>query len=59
VFGFGLALGVAFGTFIGGPVTALPSLGQRAELAAENASRHVLDAIAGVLPGSFSKHLSS
>ena len=58
-YGVGLALGVAFVSFIGGPVTPLPSLRQRAELASENAGRHMRDAIAGVLPGSLSKHISS
>jgi len=59
VFGIGLGVGVALGSIIGGPVTPRPSFGQRAELAAEHVGRQMLGAIAGVLPESLSKHISS
>ena len=59
VFGLGLAVGVAVGSVLGGPVTPGPSFGQRAELAAEHLGRQMLGAIAGVLPDSLSKHIPS
>ena len=58
VFGIGLGVGVALGNILGGPVMPRPSLGRRTGLAAEKLGRHVLDALAGVLPESLSKHIS-
>ena len=58
VFGIGLGIGVALGSILGGPVMPRPSFGQRTEIAAERLGRQVLDAIAGVLPESLSKHVS-
>jgi hypothetical protein len=59
VFGIGLGVGVALGCLLGGTVTPRPSFGQRAELAAENLGRQMRGAIAGVLPASLSKHIST
>ena len=59
VYGLGLGVGVALATMIGGPTTAPPSFGRRAELAAENLGRQMLGAIAGVLPESVAKHIAS
>lgn len=58
VFGIGLGVGVALGSILGGPVMPRPSFGQRTELAAEQIGRRMLDAIAGVLPETLSKHIS-
>ena len=58
VVGLGLAVGVAVGSVLGGPVTPRPSLGQRTGLAAEKLGRRMLDSIAGVLPESISKHIA-
>jgi hypothetical protein len=58
VFGIGLGVGVALESLLGGPVAPPPSLGKRTELAAERLGRQMLDAIAGVLPESLSKHIS-
>ncbi len=58
VFGVGLGVGVALGNLLGGPSQSRPSLGQRTELAAEKLGRQMLEAIAGVLPESLSKHIS-
>ncbi len=58
VFGIGLGVGVALGSILGGPVVPPPSFGRRTELAAEKLGRQMLDAIAGVLPESLSKHIS-
>lgn len=58
VFGIGLGVGVALGSILGGPVMPRPTFGQRTELAAEKLGRQMLDAIAGVLPESLSKHIS-
>jgi hypothetical protein len=59
VFGLGLAVGVTLGSVIGGPATPRTTFGQRAELAAGNLGRQMRNAIAGVLPESLSKHISS
>jgi hypothetical protein len=59
VFGLGLGVGVALASIIGGPTTALPSSGRRAELAAENVGRQMRGAIVSVLPESVSKHIAS
>ena len=59
VFGLGLGIGVAVGCILGGPVLPRPSLGQRAERAAGHVGRQMLDSIAGILPQSLSKHISS
>ena len=56
VFGVGLGIGVALGAMLGGPALPPPSLAKRTELAAEKVGRQILDAIAGVLPESLSKH---
>lgn len=58
VFGLGLGVGVALGSIIGGPVMPSPSFGKRTELAAEKLGRQLLDALAGALPESLSKHIS-
>ena len=58
VFGIGLGVGVAVGSILGGPAPPRPTLGQRTELAAEKLGRQMLDAIAGVLPESISKHIA-
>ena len=58
VFGIGLGVGVAVGSILGGPVMPGPSFGKRTELAAEKLGRQMLDAIAGVLPESLSKHIA-
>jgi hypothetical protein len=58
VFGMGLGVGVALGSILGGPVMPRPSFAQRTGLAAEKLGRQMLDAIAGVLPESLSKHIS-
>ncbi len=58
VFGFGLGIGVALGSILGGPVMPRPSLGRRTGLAAEKLGRQMLDALSGVLPESLSKHIS-
>ena len=57
VFGVGLGVGVALGSMLIGPVAPHPSFVQRTERAAEKVGRQVLDAIAGVLPESLSKHM--
>lgn len=59
VFGIGLGVGVVVGSILGAPVMPRPSFGQRTELAAEKLGRQMLDAIAGVLPESLAKHISS
>lgn len=59
VFGIGLGVGVALGKILGEPFMPRPSLGQRTELAAEKLARQMRDAIAGVLPESLSKRISS
>lgn len=59
VFGVGLGIGVALGSLLGGPAVAPPTFGQRTELAAEKLGRRMLDAIAGVLPETLSKHIAS
>ena len=57
VFSIGIGVGVAVGSLLGGPVRPLPSFAQRTELAAEKLGRQMLDAMAGVLPKSLSKHI--
>lgn len=56
VFGVGLGIGVALGSLLSGAATPPPSLGQRAELAAEKLGRQMLDAISGILPDSITRH---
>lgn len=58
LFGIGLGVGVALGSILGGPVLPHPSFGERTELAAGKLGRQMLDAIAGVLPESLSKHIA-
>lgn len=57
-FGIGLGVGVALETILAEPLKSQPSFGQRTEIAAEKLGRQMLDAIAGVLPESLSKHIS-
>jgi len=59
VVGLGLAVGVVLGSILGRSPTPTPSLGKRAELAAEQFGRQMLGAMSGVLPDSLSKHISS
>lgn len=59
VFGIGLGVGAALGSILAGSAMPRRSFGQRTELAAEKLGRQMLDAIAGVLPESLSKHISS
>ena len=59
VVGLGLAAGVVLGSILGRSLTPTPSLGKRAELAAEQFGRRMLNAMSGVLPDSLSKHISS
>jgi hypothetical protein len=59
VVGFGLAVGVAIGSILGRPAAPGPSFVKRTELAAGNLGRHMLGAIAAVLPESLSKHTAS
>ena len=62
---FSLSLGLAWRSawFWEGSLAGQPrlraSFGKRAELAAEHLGRQMLDAIAGVLPESLSKHIPS
>ena len=59
VVGIGLGVGIVLGSILGGPVLPRPSLGQRTGHAAEEIGRQMLDAIAGILPQSLSKHIAS
>jgi hypothetical protein len=57
VFGIGLGVGVAVGSLLAG-TPAPPTLTERAEHAAEKLGRQMLDAIAGVIPQTVSRHVS-
>lgn len=59
VFSIGLGVGVALGSLLGGHVVPRPLLGQRTGLAADKLGRQMLDAMAGVLPESLAKHIST
>jgi hypothetical protein len=58
VFGIGLGVGVAIGSMLCSASAPPPSIGQRAELAAEKLGRQMLDAITGVLPQSIARHVA-
>lgn len=58
VFGIGFGVGVALGTILAGPMIHSPTFTERTELAAEKLGRQIMDAIAGALPESLSRHLS-
>jgi len=59
IFGIGLGAGVVLGNLLSGPAPSRQSLGQRTEQAAEQLGRQMLDAVTGVLPASFAKHISA
>lgn len=58
IFGIGLGAGVVLGSLLSGPAPSRPSLARRTEQAAEKYGRQMLDAMAGVLPESFAKHIT-